>query len=402
MNKVFFFVAALLLCNACASRPEGFVVRGNFPGMEDGMSVLIRNMENENFDTLAVGTVRQGKFELHGKVRTPLFCELQLHNRDIASQPAEIKTVNTYLFLENAELTLKAPHLDSMTFILPFFSGSADLKIQTEGTPLQREFYAYRDAVSSIQKTLQKSSDSLAMLSLEEYRIAPEEYRRLFKELYLQKQTASEALDAAKMEFIRRHPKSSLSLYLAESLLKTTFERTPEEIEELTGIASRMEDTVRRPYVLKIAETTKKLCKGSAYKELELTDTKGQTVKLSQYVHPDRYTLVDFWASWCGPCRWAIPKIKQCYDRYDRNRLAVVSISLDQKKADWEKAVKQEKMPWTQLWAGNEKQMQATCWSYNITGIPRLMLIAPDGTILFNGHDADALRITMEQVWEKE
>lgn len=397
MNKVFFFVAALLLCNACASRPEGFVVRGNFPGMEDGMSVLIRNMENENFDTLAVGTVRQGKFELHGKVRTPLFCELQLHNRDIASQPAEIKTVNTYLFLENAELTLKAPHLDSMTFILPFFSGSADLKIQTEGTPLQREFYAYRDAVSSIQKTLQKSSDSLAMLSLEEYRIAPEEYRRLFKELYLQKQTASEALDAAKMEFIRRHPKSSFSLYLAESLLKTTFERTPEEIEELTDIASRMEDTVRRPYVLKIAETTKKLCKGAAYKELELTDTKGQTVKLSQYVHPDRYTLVDFWASWCGPCRWAIPKVESLYKRYDRQQLGVISISFDQKKPDWEKAMKEEKMPWTQLWAGSRAQVSAAQEAYKINGIPRLLLIAPDGSIAFSGPNPDILRLTIEK-----
>ena len=54
-------------------------------------------------------------------------------------------------------------------------------------------------------------------------------------------------------------------------------------------------------------------------------------------------------------------------------------------------------MPWTQLWAGNREQMTAAQQAYNISGIPRLLLIAPDGTIVFSGNNADALRMTVEK-----
>lgn len=74
MNKNFFFGMALLLCSACASRTEEFVVRGSFPGLRDGMAVALRNMEGEG--TFAVDTVRDGKFELRGAVVSPRYCNL--------------------------------------------------------------------------------------------------------------------------------------------------------------------------------------------------------------------------------------------------------------------------------------------------------------------------------------
>ena len=124
-------------------------------------------------------------------------------------------------------------------------------------------------------------------------------------------------------------------------------------------------------------------------------------MKLSQYIRPEYYTLVDFWASWCAPCRWAIPKVEQLYKRYNDARLSVISISFDQKQKDWEKAMEEEAMPWTQLWAGKHGQMSAAQQAYNIGGIPRLLLIAPDGTLVFSGNNADALRLTVERLLGK-
>ena len=373
-NRFFFFVAALFLCSACASRNQGFVVRGSFPGLQDSMVVMLRCMENESCSVVTQGVVRDGAFELRGVVG------------------------NIFLFLDNSELTLKVPHLDSMSFTSLFMAETAEVKDYLKGSPLQQEFYEYRKALLPLNLVAQKASDSLTMMSLRENCYTPEEYNRLFDEQYPQKQAAEAAIDAAKMEFVRAHPRSLLTLYIAETLLKTPFTRAPEEVEELTRVVGQIEDTVRRPYILKIADITRTLCKGAVYKDVELINTTGEKVKLSQFVHPDRYTLVDFWASWCGPCRWAIPKVERLYKRYGDDRLAVVSVSLDKKREDWEKALKQENMPWTQLGVDGNDMLVTVSRAYHITRIPRLLLIAPDGRVVFSGHDVNALRLTVEKL----
>lgn len=65
-NRFFFFVAALFLCSACASRNQGFVVRGSFPGLQDSMAVMLRCMENESCSVVTQGVVRDGAFEVEG------------------------------------------------------------------------------------------------------------------------------------------------------------------------------------------------------------------------------------------------------------------------------------------------------------------------------------------------
>ena len=397
-NRFFFFVAALFLCSACASRNQGFVVRGSFPGLQDSMVVMLRCMENESCSVVTQGVVRDGAFELRGVVQTPMYCELLFSNQDIVSRPEDVKVGNIFLFLDNSELTLKVPHLDSMSFTSLFMAETAEVKDYLKGSPLQQEFYEYRKALLPLNLVAQKASDSLTMMSLRENCYTPEEYNRLFDEQYPQKQAAEAAIDAAKREFVRAHPRSLLTLYIAETLLKTPFTRAPEEVEELTRVVGQIEDTVRRPYILKIADITRTLCKGAVYKDVELINTTGEKVKLSQFVHPDRYTLVDFWASWCGPCRWAIPKVEQLYKRYGDDRLAVVSVSLDKKREDWEKALKQENMPWTQLGVDGNDMLVTVSRAYHITRIPRLLLIAPDGRVVFSGHDVNALRLTVEKL----
>ena len=393
MNKSFFFIATLLLCSACTSRPEGFVIRGSFPGLQDGMMVSLRSMEGGAI--LAMDTIQDGKFELHGVTASPQYCNLIISSNTSSSDMS--KMVNIYMFLDNSELTVNAAHLDSLQFVHPLISETAIPKARVEGGPLQREFYEYRDTLTPLLLTASEVNNALAMLNMQNDQYTTEEYNNRFDELYPKKLTTEAAIDAAKMEFIRQHPQSPVSLFIAEGLLNTIFIRTAEEIKELTRIAEQIEDTVRRPRVLKMAEIAKTLYKGASYKDIELTDPTGKTVKLSQYILPDHYTLVDFWASWCGPCRWAIPDVKQIYKRYPQDRLSVISISFDQKKTDWETAMKEEAMPWTQLWTGNRDQVTAAQRAYNISGIPRLMLIAPDGKIVFSGNDANALRVAVEE-----
>ena len=140
--------------------------------------------------------------------------------------------------------------------------------------------------------------------------------------------------------------------------------------------------------------------KGIRYTDLEMENPKGEKEQLSNHVRPGSYTLIDFWASWCGPCRSAIPSVKKLYEQYSREQLNVISISMDEKKADWEEALKEENMPWTQLTYSGEKSYNDIFTNYNVTSIPRLVLLDPAGRVVFSSHDADALQLTVRQLVE--
>ena len=92
-----------------------------------------------------------------------------------------------------------------------------------------------------------------------------------------------------------------------------------------------------------------------------------------------KYTIIDFWASWCGPCKSAIPQVKSIYEKYKGNT-DVLSISLDQKMSDWQKALEEEDMDWQQVMLGNDSYNEIVK-RYGIQSIPCLMVINLQGEI---------------------
>ena len=85
----------------------------------------------------------------------------------------------------------------------------------------------------------------------------------------------------------------------------------------------------------------------------EISDVEGNGVSLLAQLNSNGYTLIDFWASWCGPCRASFPHLREMYRSYG-NKVKFVSISIDQKKEDWLKAMEEEKLHWSQFWGSPE------------------------------------------------
>ncbi|MBO4427456.1 MAG: TlpA family protein disulfide reductase [Bacteroidales bacterium] len=124
---------------------------------------------------------------------------------------------------------------------------------------------------------------------------------------------------------------------------------------------------------------------GEMFTDFAITQPDGTVLKLSDFAGKGKYLLVDFWASWCGPCKREIPNIIATYDKYHGEKFDVLSVAVWDKPEDTAAAAKEHGVVWNQI--VNAQRIPTDL--YKIEGIPTLILIGPDGIILKRG---EALR----------
>ena len=133
--------------------------------------------------------------------------------------------------------------------------------------------------------------------------------------------------------------------------------------------------------MLKPQDSPKTAFIGKPYTDLEMADPEGKMHKISELVGEGKYVLVDFWASWCAPCRAEMPHVLDAYNQFHAKGFEVVGVSFDENKEAWIKAIGQLQLPWLQL--SDLKGFQcAAAPVYKIDGIPDNILIDPQGSII--------------------
>lgn len=119
---------------------------------------------------------------------------------------------------------------------------------------------------------------------------------------------------------------------------------------------------------------------------------------LSEYIGHGQYVLIDFWASWCGPCISSFPFMKQLYATYKDRGLIFLGVSCDKDRSAWLKALEKHQLPWTALHSPSRKGDALDL--YGITGIPAVILIAPDGKVISTDLEGKELQAKLKEIFE--
>ncbi|MCK7560067.1 AhpC/TSA family protein [Chitinophaga sedimenti] len=278
---------------------------------------------------------------------------------------------------------------DNFMFVVPRKDASLEFTLDTGHFPLANDMKVNDDTkyMQLYQRTFTSFSKQAAKLNEEAQHIGPND-QAAYEAFKKKADTYNKGVVAAGRDFITQYPDKLASLWmLGNELAKRWKFRSWRPCTTLTPAVRKSKHAARISGYL---ASQKAQALNVAADDFTQNDTKGKPVKLSSF--RGKYVLVDFWASWCGPCRQENPNVVAAYNKYKDKNFTVLGVSLDEDRNDWLKAIAADKLQWTQVsdlrgWQNKVAQQ------YGVRSIPANFLVDPQGKIVarnLRGMDLDA------------
>ncbi len=148
-----------------------------------------------------------------------------------------------------------------------------------------------------------------------------------------------------------------------------------------------LKKTIYYKHLNKLYNTLKRVAVSQPAPAFSIPDTEGNMVSLNDF--KGKYVLIDFWASWCAPCRESNPQLVKVYDTFNKRNFTVIGISIDKDRDSWLKAIESDKLPWTNL--SNLNGWDEVSTIYGVKAVPQNFLLDPDGIIIDKNIDSDIM-----------
>ena len=389
MRRLLYGIVCLGTLVACQREP-GYKISGSVPGTPDGMKVYLYDW-NTPVDS---SVVKGGKFVLTGKVDVPTRYQLLIDLSPDKVESYEKDLRGSDVFVDNVDIKYESPSIDSLPS-RNSFRRKVKGNVTVTGSPVHDLFLSYQDKLKPYRTWNSEAWDKY----LQVYHIPASEGVFNTREgiaLTREMNDAQKEITRIQWDFIKANPKSPVSVDVAQNMVYTAKFSKADMDNLLQAIDPSLRETPGYKQLKESLESMAPIALGEKYKDLELVDENGKTVQLSDYVKPGQYNMVEFWASWCGPCRGEIPHLRHVYDAYGKGKDAfnMISVSIDDKEKDWKQALKEENMKWTQLcdlkgWKGEVIN------KYKIQGVPFCLILDKEGRIIDHGVRGSELDVVL-------
>jgi peroxiredoxin len=371
--------AVVAMVTVIASAQNGYVIKGQIGKLgKPAKAFLLINMEGKQVLDSAV--LVNGSFTFKGSVPSPMEATLRLKHDDKPEIPGKrIKIDGMAIILGNENITVTGKDSISTAVIKGSTLTDESRKVDNYLRPLYAKLQLlnkeYNDAPEA------KKQDNSYILDLEKR-------ARLIEQ---------EILDA-KLSYAKQNPDKHMALMALNSTLAPGFDAVAMEKIFLSINPELRETYFGKQVGLRIA-TFKKTQEGVEAADFSQPDVNGKMVKLSDY--RGKYVLIDFWASWCAPCRRENPNLVKAYDKYRSKGFEILGVSLDKAadKAKWIKAIADDQLTWTQVGDMKGWENEAAV-NYEVKAIPMNFLIDPSGKIIAKELRGEALDAKLKQLFE--